>query len=553
MVAMRLSLVLAAAVVPTLLLGQDAPQCSGLRSEVTLGPVSGHRIDSVFVETAQPHLGRFASIVGKIHVRTRPEVIRRELLFAPGDTVDTLAVAESLRRLRRLSFLEKIYIEARQCPTQSGESLVLRVVTRDSWTTRPDIKASSSAPRIGLTERNLFGSGRSVGVDLVSRNGSLGAGVTTSDAFGFGTGMTTRAQYQQYSEGSTRSLSFARRQATLTDRWRGELDLYDQQYEPKSALADNFEHAGAELIGGVRLTPRRSGHAVYLLTGVESENTSLVAAANADVVGPVRIDRHFTGPQVGAAMVSALYDTLTWLVPGGAVVDVPRTVEGEIVIGVGTGSVTARDNTGPVEINHSSFMTHYDGWLGREWLPTRRSRIVGDIWASGYSRSGQWQSSRTRAALSAEHAASNGVWRISAAGEQLTNPDPDVRALGIYDRALAFVPKRVRFAESALSVSIERTRHLRSVGSSALDASIFGAVSKRWDPAPTANASEDFMVGVAGLGVAFVPRRPGRATVRLDYGFPITGTPGVKRTPRFSITILPWLETSRHREKSGLY
>jgi hypothetical protein len=134
----------------------------------------------------------------------------------------------------------------------------------------------------------------------------------------------------------------------------------------------------------------------------------------------------------------------------------------------------------------------------------------------------------------------------------LKDPDPDVRALGIYDRALAFVPRRVRFAESAVSLSAERTRHLKAFGSQELDASIFGAISKRWDPSSTANVSQDFMVGVAGLGLALVPRRPGRATVRLDYGFPLTGTPGFSRTPRFSISIMPWLETSRHREKGGL-
>lgn len=553
MLAMRFSLILAAAVLPVALLAQDPPQCSVLKSEVTLGPVSGHRIDSVIVETANPRLGRLASMVEKLHVRTRPDVIRRELLFAPGDTVDTLSVAESLRRLRRLAFLEYARVEARQCATQSGELLALTVVTRDSWTTRPDIRASSTSPRIGLTERNLMGTGRTVGVELASRNGTLGAGVTASDAFGFGTGMTTRAQFHQYSDGSTRSISLARRQATLTDKWRGELDLYDQQYEPKDAFSDNFERAGAELLGGVRLTPRRGARALYLLAGAESENTSLVAAQNADVVGPIRIDRHFTGPQLGVAVVSALYDTLTWLLPGGGVVDIPRTVEAEFVVGVGRGSVIARDTAGPAEISRANFMRHYDGWLGREWLPTRRSRIVGDLWASGYSRAGQWLSSRTRAAISGEHAASNGVWRLSIAGEQLKDPDPDVRALGIYDRALAFIPKRVRFAESAVSLSLERTRHLKSFGSQELDASIFGAVSKRWDPSSTANVSEDFVVGVAGLGLALVPRRPGRGTIRLDYGFPVTATPGFRRTPRFSISIAPWLETSRHREKSGLY
>jgi hypothetical protein len=549
---MRLSLAFATVVLPALLSAQNPPKCTVLKSEVTLGPVSGHRIDSVFVETAKPQLGRLASLVEKIHVRTRPDVVRRELLFAPGDTVDTLSVAESLRRLRKLSYLEYARVEARQCPTQSGELLALTVVTRDSWTTRPDIRASSTSPRIGLTERNLMGTGRTVGVDIASRNGTLGIGFSTSDAFGFGTGMATRAQVHQYPDGSTRSISLARRQATLTDKWRGELSLYDQQYEPRNTLSDNFERTGAELLGGIRLTPRRSAHALYLLAGVESENTALVAAQNADVVGPIRIDRHFTGPQLGVSVVSALYDTLTWLVPGGAVVDVPRSVEGELVVGVGRGSVVARDTAGPTEIGHANLMTHYDGWLGREWLPTRRSRIVGDIWASGYSRAGQWQSSRMRAAISAEHAASNGVWRLSIAGEQLRDPDPDVRTLGIYDRALAFVPRRMRFAESAMSLSAERTRHLKSFGSQVLDASIFGAASWRWDPASAGNAAEGFTVGVAGIGVALVPRRPGAATVRLDYGIPLVATPGFSRVPRFSITIVPWLEASRGREKSGL-
>lgn len=550
---MRYTLILVAALVHTVAHAQDRA-CSALKSEVTIGPLSGQRIDSVRIETANPKIGSLARLVGKMHVRTREDVIRRELLFAPGDTVDTLQMAESLRRLRTLPFLEYARLEARQCYNQSSQTLVLDVVTRDSWTARPDIKASATSPRIGLTERNLFGSGRTVSLEFVSRNRSLGAGLTTFDAFGFGTGITTRAEYQRYSDGMTRALSLARRQASVTDKWRAELDLYDQRYEPAGPLADKFERTGGEAIAGLRITPRRASHAVYVLAGLESEFSSLVAAPNADIVGPVRVDRHFTGPQVGVSVLSARYDTLTWLLPGGAVVDVPSTFEGELVIGMGSGAVSTRDVTGATEINAANFMTHYDGWVGREWLPTRRSRIVTDLWASGYSRAGEWQSSRLRAAISAEHAASNGLWRATIAQEQLNQPDPDVRALGIYDRALAFVPSRVRLAESALSMSVERTRHIRSVGSGLeLDGSLFGALSKRWDASPSATNAEEFTVGVAGLGLALSPRRAGRGTVRLDYGFPVLGTPGLKRAPRFSLTILPWLESSRHREKSGLF
>jgi hypothetical protein len=551
---MRHTLIFVAALIPALARTQDRP-CSALKSEVTIGPLSGHRIDSVLVETASPRLGRLAHLFGKMHARTRPEVIRRELLFLPGDTVDTLRVAESLRRLRKLPFLEFARVEASECPGQSGETLVLDIVTRDAWTARPDIKASKRSPRIGLTERSLFGTGRAASLELVSRDRKLGAGVTAFDPFGFGTGVMTRAEYQRYSDGRILGLSLARRKASVTDRWTGELDLYDQRDEPRSPLADNFERTGGEAIGGMRITPTGYSHAVYVLAGVESEYSSLVAAPNADIVGPVRVDRRFTGPQLGLSVVSARYDTLTWLLSGGAVVDVPRTFEGEFVVGVGSGTVRIRDFDGSTDINSTAnFMTHYDGWVGREWLPTRSSRIVTDLWASGYSRAGDWQSSRFRAAISAEHAASNGLWRLTIAQEQLNDPDPDVRALAIYDRALAFVPNRIRFAESALSISVERTRHLRTVGSSLeLDGSLFGALSKRWDPAPSSTSAEDFTVSVAGLGLSLSPRRPGRGTVRLDYGFPVTGTPGISRTPRFCLTIFPWLESSRHREKSGLF
>ena len=170
---------------------QEPQRCSASRSEVTLGPLSGHRIDSVAVITSRPNLGRRGRAIAKMHVRTRPEIIRRELLFAAGDTVDTLRVAESLRRLRKLQFLEDVHVEAQKCATPLGELLALKVVTRDAWTTRPDIKPGGSSPRIGLTERDLLGTGRTVSVSLVSHNRSLGAGISTVDAFGFGTGVAT--------------------------------------------------------------------------------------------------------------------------------------------------------------------------------------------------------------------------------------------------------------------------------------------------------------------------------------------------------------------------
>jgi hypothetical protein len=549
MVAMRFTTLFVAAVLPTLLLAQDPPTCAAFRSEVTLGPLSGHRIDSVEILTAHPDLGRFASFT-RMRIRTQPEVIRRELLFAPGDTVDTLRVAESLRRLRNLGFLESAKVEGHECQTPTGTVMLLRVVTRDGWTARPEIKAGNGSPRFGFTERDLFGTGRTVSLDVVSHNRSLGVGVSTFDAFGFGTGVTTRARFQRYYDGTIRSLSFARRETSLTDRWRAGLDLWDQRHEAKHGIGDAFERTGGDLLAGYRVSRTGGSRVVYVLGGVESELTSLKAGANAQIIGPSRIERRFTGPQLGLAVRSATYDTLTWLLAGGAIIDVPRTVETELVIAAGPGSLKTTDALGQTESSRTNFMTHYTGWLGRQWLPTRKSRIVGDVWASGYRGSNVWQSGRLRAALSAERAASNGVWRLSLAGEQLSDPDPDVRALSIFDRSLAFVPRHARFAESAVAVSLDRTRHLARLSSAfELDGSVFGAMSKRWDAASTVR-SEDFAIGIVGVGFSVAPRRAGGSTIRLDFGVPVFAPVGERRSPRISVSLVPWLGAGRRRDKA---
>src|SRR6476646_3368023 len=190
--------------------GAQESRCDTLQSQVTLGSLSGRRIDSVLVQTAPPSLGKLGRSVSRLHVRTRDNVVRRELLFSAGDTVDTLAIAESLRHLRTLAFLAHAQIEARRCSSPAGETLALTVLTRDSWTTRPDLRGGSGS-RIGLTERNLLG-----------------------------TGVSTRAQYQRYTDGSLRGLMFSRRQASLSDSWRASLDISDQQHDPRTPLSDNF-------------------------------------------------------------------------------------------------------------------------------------------------------------------------------------------------------------------------------------------------------------------------------------------------------------------------
>ncbi|HEY2955974.1 MAG TPA: BamA/TamA family outer membrane protein [Candidatus Eisenbacteria bacterium] len=120
------------------------------------------RTRNIFDPVPEGALSPIYRLGNRLHVRTRSSTVRHELLFAPGDPWSEERREESLRTLRTLDYLEPQRLEARR----EGDSVAVTVVTRDTWTTSPDFNlehgGGQSFGTIGLTERNLFGLGKSV-------------------------------------------------------------------------------------------------------------------------------------------------------------------------------------------------------------------------------------------------------------------------------------------------------------------------------------------------------------------------------------------------------
>ena len=108
----------------------------------------------IFDPTERSWLARLAN---RLHFRTRPAVIRRELLFEVGQPYDSALVAESERNLRALGIFRRVQIDSVRTPT----GLMLRVLTKDGWSTQADWRFRSTggevAFTIGLIETNLLG------------------------------------------------------------------------------------------------------------------------------------------------------------------------------------------------------------------------------------------------------------------------------------------------------------------------------------------------------------------------------------------------------------
>ena len=151
------------------------PGAAQVRPGNAVGPV----IDTVVVTTGRVFTPEQASsfafrAANAIHITTKPWVIRQELLFAEGDTLDLKLLQESERNLRRLAIFRLVQLDTLH---RDGRFTVL-VHTEDAWSTNPIFKIAGSGRSLtltaGLAERNLLGTGnflRAVFFKEVDRTG----------------------------------------------------------------------------------------------------------------------------------------------------------------------------------------------------------------------------------------------------------------------------------------------------------------------------------------------------------------------------------------------
>ena len=141
-------------------LAQDLPRIRTVRIEPV--PVFGpeERLDDL---PLLPDMTFAFDIANVIHIDTRDDVIRREMLVREGDLADPDLLAESERNLRNLPFLREVSIVTE--PAGPDEVDVV-VSTQDTWTTEPRLSFSSGGgsqqSEFGIVEKNFLGRGKRV-------------------------------------------------------------------------------------------------------------------------------------------------------------------------------------------------------------------------------------------------------------------------------------------------------------------------------------------------------------------------------------------------------
>ena len=159
----------------------------------------------------------------RVHIRTRPSVIENILLFEEGDQFQGRLLDESARALRGPGVSRRGHRRARAAYDAATNSVEVVVRVRDAWTLAPDLKLSRSGGEnewgIGLSDGNLFGTGKSLTVSYTSDVDRDETDLGYGDANVFGSRVRLGATLANASDGHRRGLVAERPFYSLDTRW----------------------------------------------------------------------------------------------------------------------------------------------------------------------------------------------------------------------------------------------------------------------------------------------------------------------------------------------
>lgn len=183
-------------------------------------------------------------LVDVLHIDTRPQVIRHQLLFRPGDPVNQRLLNETARVLRDSDYL----YDARVWPYRiCGSKVDVEVVTREVWTLSGGVSLSRSGgsdeTEISISDSNFLGYGKTFSLSRTSSTDRDGVEFAYSDPNVLGSRHTLDLFYADNDDGFFSLLEAQRPFYSLDARYAWGLsyqsreqvdDLYEQGEEVAS-------------------------------------------------------------------------------------------------------------------------------------------------------------------------------------------------------------------------------------------------------------------------------------------------------------------------------
>lgn len=158
--------------------------------------------------------------LNKLHINTRPSVVRAQLLFEEGEALNVKKIQESERILRKRPYLTNAYIIPL---TVCAEQVDIMVVTQDSWALEPQISLSkeSEGTKSGfaIADGNIFGTGNSLTIGYEQNAQRNLISYDFSNPHIFNSQIATKIYYADTSDGRDTIVDVSRPFHSLETPW----------------------------------------------------------------------------------------------------------------------------------------------------------------------------------------------------------------------------------------------------------------------------------------------------------------------------------------------
>ncbi len=271
----------------------------------------------VFDTSVEGESGWLYRTANKLHINTRPAVIRGQLLFEEGDPYSDRLVQETERNLRANPYL----YDASIVPVAyDGTNVDLEVRTRDTWTLNPGLNFSRTGGKneyaVQIQEKNLLGRGQEFQVEWESDVERTSLTFLFADPHFLKSYTQLAVLYSDADDGDTKYFRLHRPFYALDTRWSAGTTLSDSTFDTerweygKRVGRFNTEAQFYELGGGWS-AGLRDGWVQRWTYGATYSESRFAPVEGYKLGGPLPPDQKFVYPWAGFELVEDAFQERT--------------------------------------------------------------------------------------------------------------------------------------------------------------------------------------------------------------------------------------------------
>lgn len=175
---------------------------------------------NVFDESNPDENNSLYRFLNKLHINTKPHIVKSQLLFKEGEQVNSNKMYESTRILRTRKYLTTAYV---LLDAVCDDQVDILVVTQDSWSMEPQVsfsrQADDSESGFALSEDNLLGTGNSVLIGYEQTADRNAIRYSFSNPYFLNKPLAVRLSFSETSDGDNSLIDIAKPFYSLNTPW----------------------------------------------------------------------------------------------------------------------------------------------------------------------------------------------------------------------------------------------------------------------------------------------------------------------------------------------